>query len=114
MFCPKCRSEYEEGITFCEQCQTDLVDTLPPEDELAYQELTTVFTTGDEGTIQIIKSILEEAGIPCYARSQGVQDLFALGRFGTGFSPVAGPVDIQVPSDRAQEAKALLDEIENK
>lgn len=111
MFCPKCRSEYEKGITFCKQCQTDLVDTLPPEDELVYRELTTVFTTGDEGTIQIIKSILGEAGIPCYARSQGVQDLFALGRMGTGFNPITGPVEIQVPSDRAEEASQLLQDL---
>jgi hypothetical protein len=114
MFCPKCRSEFKEGVTFCEQCQTELVDTLPPEDEMVYQDLATVYTTGDEGLIGLIKSMMEEAGIPCFARSQGVQDLFALGRMGTGFSPIAGPVEIQVPKDRAEEAANLLQDIESK
>jgi SP family arabinose:H+ symporter-like MFS transporter len=114
MFCPKCRSEYQAGITFCEQCKVDLVETLPPEDELVYQELTTVFTTGDEGLIQLIKSLLEEADIPCFARSQGVQDLFALGRMGTGYSPITGPVEIQVPRDRADEARELLKELDTR
>jgi hypothetical protein len=112
MFCPKCRSEFEKGSTYCEQCQTDLVKVLPLEDKLVYRELATVYTTGDEGLIQLIKSILEEAGIPCFARSQGVQDLFALGRLGTGFSPIAGPVEIQVPQDRAEEAVELLKDMD--
>jgi hypothetical protein len=113
MFCPKCRSEFKAGITFCEQCQTNLVEVLPPEDELVYRELATVFTTGDEGLIGLIKSMMEEAGIPCFARSQGVQDLFALGRMGTGFSPITGPVEIQVPKDRAEEAAKLIQNINN-
>ena len=114
MFCPKCRSEYEQGISYCEQCQTDLVDILPSEAEVVYRELVTVYTTGDEGLIGLIKSILDEAGIPCFTHSHGLQDLFALGRMGTGFNPVAGPVEIKVPQDRADEAAELLKDIDQK
>jgi putative signal transducing protein len=30
-YCPQCRSEYVEGVTFCEDCQTPLQASLPPE-----------------------------------------------------------------------------------
>jgi hypothetical protein len=32
MFCPKCRSEFREGFTFCERCGENLVEELPPEE----------------------------------------------------------------------------------
>ncbi len=32
-FCPKCKSEYRAGITYCPDCKCDLVDTLDGEDE---------------------------------------------------------------------------------
>lgn len=31
MYCPKCRSEFREGFTFCESCNENLVDELPSE-----------------------------------------------------------------------------------
>lgn len=31
MFCPRCRDEYREGFTHCQDCAVDLVDALPPE-----------------------------------------------------------------------------------
>ncbi len=31
MFCPKCRSEFREGFTFCKSCNESLVDNLPSE-----------------------------------------------------------------------------------
>jgi hypothetical protein len=42
-----------------------------------------------------------------------VQDLFAFGRFGTGFSPVTGPVQLQVPYDDLPEATELLKALQN-
>lgn len=35
MYCPKCRAEFREGFTFCENCGENLVNELPPEPERA-------------------------------------------------------------------------------
>ncbi len=33
-WCPKCKSEYREGVTYCEDCKVDLVDIISNEPEL--------------------------------------------------------------------------------
>lgn len=30
MFCPKCRGEFYEGWTYCQKCNENLVESLPP------------------------------------------------------------------------------------
>lgn len=37
-WCPKCKSEYREGITECADCKIPLMDELPPESENPYSE----------------------------------------------------------------------------
>jgi hypothetical protein len=75
-------------------------------------EPVTVLETGDSGLVAIARSVLESAGIQCFAKGEGVQDLFAWGRFGTGFNPFVGPVQLQVASEDAADAKALLHELQ--
>jgi hypothetical protein len=70
-------------------------------------EPVTVLETSDPALLAVAKSLLEEAGIPFYAKGEGLQDLFALGRL-TGVNPVSGPVEIQVSAEDAAEARALL------
>lgn len=38
MFCPKCRSEFRQGIGACANCEVDLVDDLPPADPFSSPE----------------------------------------------------------------------------
>ncbi|MGE5245144.1 MAG: putative signal transducing protein [Betaproteobacteria bacterium] len=71
-------------------------------------EPVTVLETGDQALLAVAKSLLEDAGIAYFAKGEGMQDLFGLGRFGTGFSPVVGPVELQVAADDAAEARARL------
>lgn len=68
----------------------------------------TVLETSDPALLAVAKSLLESADIPYFAKGENVQDLFGLGRFGTGFSPVAGPVELQVAAEDAHDAHALL------
>ncbi len=65
MFCPQCRSEYRAGFTRCENCDTALVATLPPEaGDPSHRDLVTVFETGDPGLLAMAHSILDEARDP--------------------------------------------------
>ncbi len=112
MFCPACGGEYREGFTRCDDCDVDLVETLPPTsvEHAGPGGFETIFATGDPVLLLTAKSLLEEAGIPCITRGEGLQDLFALGRLGTGFNLVAGPMEVMVPGERRQEAAELLHE----
>jgi hypothetical protein len=71
----------------------------------------TVLETGDQALLAVAKSLLESASIPYYAKGEAMQDLFAWGRFGTGFNPFVGPVRLQVAPEDAEEAAALLREL---
>ena len=72
-------------------------------------EPVTVLETSDPAVLAVAKSLLEEAEIPFFAKGEGIQDLFGAGRLGTGFSPVAGPVELQVSADDAAEAQRVAD-----
>ena len=110
MFCPSCGSEYREGFSSCADCEVPLVDAPVPPSEAHPDpgDVETVFATGDPVALLTAKSLLDEAGIPYLTRGEGIQDLFGMGRLGTGFSILAGAVEIQVGAHRAQEAADLL------
>jgi hypothetical protein len=71
-------------------------------------EPVTVLKSSDAAVLAVAKSLLEGARIPYYAKGEAVQDLFAGGRYGTGFDPVVGPIELQVGAEYAIEARALL------
>ncbi len=113
MFCPQCRSEYREGFTRCDNCDVALVAVLPPEaGDPSDRDLVMAFETGDPGLLAMAHSILDEATIPYLTQGEGIQDLFGVGRLGTGFNILTGPVHILV--ERASEAVVhqLLDGLE--
>jgi hypothetical protein len=97
MFCPKCRTEYKEGITVCADCGTPLVEELPPEVQEP-AELVTVLITGDLSTVALAKSILEDAQIPCVAKGEYPMEQLAV-----------GPVEIQVDRRDREQARELLE-----
>jgi hypothetical protein len=72
-----------------------------------------VFRTGDPGQIAFIKSLLEDSQIPYFIKSEGVQDLFGIGRLGAGYNMITGPMEVQVPSSYFREAQELLGEMES-
>lgn len=71
-------------------------------------ELVTALETGDAGLVMLVRSMLEDAEVPCVVQGDAVQELFNLGRFGTGFNPLAGPVRILVRRCDESTARELL------
>jgi hypothetical protein len=108
MFCPVCGDEYQAGFTRCTDCDTELTETLVSRPEPAPFELITVFETGDQSLVAVVKSMLDSAGIPCVARNERLQNLFGWGSIGTGFNAAMGPIRIQVLKEDAETAKELL------
>lgn len=71
MYCPQCKGEYREGFTQCADCQTPLVDELPPsESDDAPIDLVEVLSTADPGLIALVKSVLEAEDIPYLAHGE--------------------------------------------
>ena len=115
MYCPRCRSEYVAGIEECDDCGVSLVHELPVEADAPRRQptpdvgdLVTVFETGNAALVAVAKSILEDAGIIFSVKGDGLQSLFGFGVMGTGFNPVVGPVQIQVPPNHEAAAAGLL------
>ncbi len=89
-----------------------LVTQPPDEIEPEFVKFLTVYETGDPAYIAFAKSLFESEDIKYYIKGEGLQDLFAGGRFGTGFNPVIGPVAIQVDEKDAEKAKDILSQID--
>ena len=75
-------------------------------------ELMTIFRSGNPAIIPLAKSLLESADISFVTKGEQVQDLVGWGRFPAGLNPAIGPVEFQVSSDDAEQARQLLAELE--
>lgn len=106
MFCPKCRIEFEPGVTRCSDCQGALAKTLPDPPE--YVEFVTVFATGNPALVAVAKSLLDNAGITYFAKGETAQ-AWVGGTFGTGFNVITGPTELQVDRKDLDEATLVLD-----
>ncbi len=71
------------------------------------ENLVTVFETGNEVIITMVKSLLEEANIRYLAEDEGV----GVGILGTSFNPIAGPVKFQVMPEDLEAAQKILKDI---
>ena len=108
MICPECGCEYREGFTHCVDCDVDLVaEGTPVEPEL---RLVKIYEGGNAAVLPLIESLLRDAGIE-FMKRDAMQNLFALGRFGTGGGNQAiGPAEFWVREDDEAEARELLAE----
>ena len=108
-YCPKCRSEYDEGIKTCYDCRCDLVDELPPEQESAENEMHFVreallMTVADEMEYRIVESKLAQYDIPVskkYREAGAVTQIYMGRTFG---------LDLYVPEAALRQAKEIIAE----
>lgn len=68
LFCSNCRSEYVSGITFCRDCELDLVEKLPPESVVDYEyaPIVEVYRAYGHTDAQVMRSVLEGSGIDAF------------------------------------------------
>ena len=110
MSCPECGSEYREGFFECVDCQVPLTAEPPAQEPHPEIALVTVMTEEDPARLALAESLLMDAEIPYTKKGEQIQDLFGMGRL--AFNPLVGPVLLQVPEEHAEEARALLDDLE--
>lgn len=110
MFCPNCRAEYREGFLRCAECDVALVHELPAEDHSATPHVT-VIETSSASEVPVIKSLLEGAEIPYFTEGDSMMNLFPSEAAVTIMQAQShGELRFKVPADRAEEARALLEE----
>jgi hypothetical protein len=80
-----------------------LQQATPPTDLV----LETILVPADANERVVAESLLQEAGIPFYAKNEDLQDLFGWGQIG-GANLLVGPVTLQVSAEYAEEARGLL------
>ena len=76
-----------------------------------HENLVTVYATGNEAIVSVVKSVLDEAQIRYIAQGEGVQDLFGVGVIGTGFNPITGPIIFKVMPEDEEYAKEIIKDI---
>ena len=67
MFCPNCLSEYDEGSTWCDQCEVELVEAEEGEGEIEFLPLLEVT---DAELFGEVTGCLEEEGIAWFVQSE--------------------------------------------
>lgn len=103
-FCPVCRCEYEDGAERCLDCNSVLVESLPPEDEGVEPDASLVEVhqaAGDEEAL-IIKALLESEGIWCSLSSDVPHSVIPLTVDGLG------AVRILVSEDDSIRAEEII------
>ena len=71
-------------------------------------DLVTVFESGNQAVIALVKSILDDADISYLVKGENLQNLFGAGVIGTGYNIVSGPMQIQVSPEDESAARELL------
>ena len=73
-------------------------------------KLVNLYKPKSEVEFSLISSLLEEAKIPFMVRNSEVQDLFGVGRIGTGYNFVTGPMIILVNENHFSKAREIISE----
>lgn len=110
--------EYPDDVEICPKCGAplsagaDLTKEAPdPPDDVRVAEYACAGRLSNAAVVPVALSLLRSAGIQVRLRNEATQDLFALGRFGSGFSVVVGEVEFWVEKDALEAARSVLEEL---
>jgi hypothetical protein len=109
MYCPKCRTQYQKGITTCADCEVPLVPQLPPEppppQAPGYVNFINLHSPQNESELSLIKSILDSESISYFVRNDNFGSLEVGPHIGLFNAKM-----IQVQDDQYEKAKELLND----
>ena len=100
MYCPKCSTEFVDGVTTCSDCGVELTPEPPSGPEAKYVEWITVLADRDYGRTGLAESILQASGIEY--TTEGVN---------TRWAELNEPVRICVHPKDVERAKKELEEL---
>ncbi|MBI5116863.1 DUF2007 domain-containing protein [Candidatus Poribacteria bacterium] len=103
-FCPNCRSEYEQEVERCSECDSPLVEQLAPENPDAEPRipLVEVYEASGDREALVIKGLLESEGIMCSLSSDVPHSVIPVNIDGLG------TVRITVSQRDADRAKEII------
>lgn len=95
----------------CPDCDVELVASEPPARGNPDAKLITVFRTAEADVLPVVRSLLEESGIPFAVKGEELVGMFPSAGLGLAIDPRARAAEIQVTEDRADEARELLADV---
>jgi len=116
LFCPQCGAEYRQGVAECADCGLPLVSTPPVEPAHPEPDLVVLTEIAEPTLLPIVVGLLESAGIEPVVEGDEIMGLWPVGQAIGGWTGGGRGlrVVIRVAADRAEEARALLDEVDER
>ena len=113
-FCPQCGAEYRSGVVQCADCEVPLAAAPPAEPAHPEPDLVMLTEIAEPTLLPIVVGLLKSAGIEPVVEGDEIMGLWPVGQPIGGWTGTGRGLRavIRVAADRAEEARALLDKVD--